>query len=244
VIRPLRADPVLVVATAGTTAHGAIDDIAGIAQVGSDHGAHVHVDAAWAGTALLHPDHRRLFAGIEQADSVTLDPHKWLNVPMGTGLYLARDWSPLAAAFAVDTGYMPSASSEHRDAYIHSAQWSRRFIGAKLFTALATLGLPAYRVMIDRMMTLGAHLRRRLSDERWTILSDSPLPLVCFVPADGDDEAVTRIARSVVDSGVAWISTVRLRGRLVLRACVTSHETNEDDIEKLVAALAIAREPG
>jgi len=108
-------DPVLVVATAGSTAHGAIDDMAGMAAVAREYGTHLHVDAAWAGGALLSPDHRALFEGIERADSVTIDPHKWLAVPMGAGMYLSREWTALETAFAVSTGYMPSASREERD---------------------------------------------------------------------------------------------------------------------------------
>ncbi|MGH8240267.1 MAG: pyridoxal phosphate-dependent decarboxylase family protein [Steroidobacteraceae bacterium] len=233
--------PVLVVATAGTTAHGAIDDLSGIARVGRDHGAHIHVDAAWAGGALLHAGYRHLFAGIDNADSVTIDPHKWLAVPMGAGLFLARDWTPLAQAFAVSTGYMPSASSERHDAYIHSVQWSRRFIGARLFAALATLGLDGYRALIDRSFGFGTQLRARLHAEHWQVVNRTDLPLVCFAPADADDERVRAIEQAVVTSGVAWISTVRLRGRLVLRACITSYETQTSDLDALVEVLARAR---
>jgi glutamate/tyrosine decarboxylase-like PLP-dependent enzyme len=234
-------DPVLVVATAGTTAHGAIDDLAGIVAVGRTHKAHVHVDAAWAGGAMIDPAKRALFAGIELADSVTIDPHKWLAVPMGAGLYLARDWAPLARAFGATTGYMPSASHARRDPYIHSLQWSRRFIGGKLFAALATLGLDGYREMIGRQFALGERLRRALGDDGWTILNDTPLPLVCFAPPDTGDKIVRAIEAAVVASGQAWLSSVRLRNRLALRACITGFETNEDDVAALVSQLAQAR---
>ncbi len=176
------ADPVLVVATAGTTAHGSIDDLSGIAAAGHEHGAHVHVDAAWAGGALLNGPTRHLFNGIDAADSVTVDPHKWLAVPMGAGLFLSRSWQGLERTFDVANGYMPSASTEHRDAYIHSVQWSRRFIGAKLFASLATLGLPGYQHMIARQFELGARLRTRLAEEQWQIDNQAQLPLVCFSP--------------------------------------------------------------
>ncbi len=234
-------EPVLVVATAGTTGHGSIDDIAGIVEVGRKHHAWTHVDAAWAGAALLHPKRRHWLAGIGQADSVTIDPHKWLSVPMGAGLFLARDWAPLAAAFAVSTSYMPSRSHERRDAYIHSVQWSRRFIGGKLFTALATLGLPGYRALIDRAVCLADRLRAGLAANRWKLMNDTPLPLVCFVPDEGDDDTVRAIEARVVASGQAWISTVRLGERLVLRACITSYESGEADVDALLDALHEAR---
>ncbi|HSZ49977.1 MAG TPA: aminotransferase class V-fold PLP-dependent enzyme [Caulobacteraceae bacterium] len=233
--------PVLLVATAGTTAHGAIDDIEGIVAVGRSVGAHVHVDAAWAGGALVSPARRSLFDGIERADSVTIDPHKWLATPMGAGLHLARDWKPLERAFAVSTGYMPSASSERRDAYIHSVQWSRRFIGGKLFLTLAAEGLDGCRDRVERAFALGDELRSRLRDFGWRILNRTPLPLICFAPEDASDECVSAIESEVVASGAAWISSVRLEGRRVLRACITSFETTEDDVEALVLALERAR---
>jgi aromatic-L-amino-acid/L-tryptophan decarboxylase len=236
-------DPFLIVATAGTTAHGAIDDIGGLAALARAQGAHLHVDAAWAGAALLLPECRDLFAGIDAADSVTIDPHKWLAVPMGAGLYLARDWAPLEAAFAVSTGYMPSASVERRDPYIHSLQWSRRFIGLKLFMALAEAGLDGTRARLRHQVAMGALLRDGLRADGWRVLNDTMLPLVCFAPPDAaeGDAGVRRIEQEVVGSGDAWISSVRLRGSLALRACVTSYETSEADIEALLRCLRQAR---
>jgi aromatic-L-amino-acid decarboxylase len=230
-------DPLLLVATAGTTAHGAIDDIAGIAQLAREKGAHMHVDAAWAGGLLLDPARRSLFPGIEQADSVTIDPHKMLAVPMGAGLYLCRDWTALGRAFAVATGYMPSASSERHDPYIHSVQWSRRFIGGKVFVALASLGLPGYQRLFERQFALGDRLRSKLLESGWQICNDTPLPVVCFAPAEGSDAQVPAIAADVVASGEAWLSVTQLRNRPVLRACITSFETSEADIDHLVDLL-------
>jgi glutamate/tyrosine decarboxylase-like PLP-dependent enzyme len=238
-------DPVLVVATAGTTSHGAIDDISGLTRVARHYGAHMHVDAAWAGSALLAEETRIWFEGIDAVDSVTLDPHKWLAVPMGAGMYLAREWAPLETAFAVRTSYMPSASTAHRDAYIHSVQWSRRFIGLKLFMALATLGRHGYADMIRRQIDLGRQLRDGLLTSGWHVVNDTPLPLICFVP-DVDpsllDETVRFIEKAVLGSGKAWLSSVTLDGHLALRACITSYETNADDVLSLLDLLADARE--
>lgn len=236
-------DPLLVVATAGTTAHGAIDDLPGIAAVARDGGAHFHVDAAWAGGALLD-EGRDLLCGIDAADSVTIDPHKWLCVPMGAGMYLSRGWAPLETAFAVSTGYMPSASREQRDPYIHSLQWSRRFIGLKLFMALANLGIDGYARMIRRQLALGRYLREGLQARAWRVLNDTTLPLACFAPdvaAARQDVVVRRIVDAVVASGEAWISAVELRGHLVIRACITSFETMQADVDALLDLLGDAR---
>jgi glutamate/tyrosine decarboxylase-like PLP-dependent enzyme len=144
----------------------------------------------------------------------------------------------------VRTGYMPSASLQRRDAYIHSLQWSRRFIGLKLFMALAHLGVDGYAQMIRRQLRLGYELRHGLQTSGWRVLNDSPLPLVCFAPAIGGEEqneAVVCIAAGIVESGVAWLSTVDLVGQLVLRACITSHETTREDVEVLLDVLDRAR---
>lgn len=237
-----KGQPLMVVATAGATAHGAIDDLYGVARAGRKVGAYVHVDAAWAGGALLAPDRRGLLAGLDAADSVTIDPHKWLGVPMGAGLFLTRDAALLRAPFAVSTGYMPPTSEDRPDPYLNSLQWSRRFIGAKLFMALAVLGRAGYAAMIERQFALGERLRDALADSGWQILNATPLPLVCFAPADGGEDEVRRIERAVVASGEAWLSTVRLRSRLCLRACVTSFETREADIDRLIELLDEARQ--
>ena len=232
-------DPFLIVATAGTTAHGAIDGISDLSDVAQAYEAYLHVDAAWAGAALLLPEFRHHFHGIQKADSVTIDPHKWLCVPMGAGMYLAAGWKELEAAFSVSTSYMPSASIERRDAYLHSMQWSRRFIGLKLFMALATSGLAGAQQRIRRQIEMGSQLRKELSSNGWHVLNDTPLPLVCFVPVrDGyTEDSIRAIERFVVASGRAWISSVRLRGRLVLRACVTSYESTSADVDMLLGCL-------
>lgn len=229
-------DPFLIAATAGTTAHGAIDAIADLSEIAQAYEAYLHVDAAWAGAALLLPEFRNLFRGIHKADSVTIDPHKWLCVPMGAGMFLAPGWKDLETAFSVSTSYMPSASIERRDAYVHSMQWSRRFIGLKVFMALTTSGLASVCRRIRHQIEIGAQLRRALAADGWQVLNDTPLPLVCFVPAgDGNaDDSIRAIERSVVASGRAWISSVRLRGHLV---CVTSHESTGADVDVLLHCL-------
>lgn len=235
------ADPLLLVATAGTTGHGSIDDLAGFGRVAADLGVHLHVDAAWAGGALLSPLGRSLMQGIECADTVTIDPHKWLAVPMGAGLFLTREWHGFTEAFGVSTSYMPTTVAERRDAYVHSMQWSRRFIGGKLFMALATMGLRGYESMIARQFAMGDRLRSGLAEAGWTVENDTALPLVCFSLEGIDDDGIRLVEKAVVGSGRAWLSNVRLRGRLVLRACVTSFETEEADVDLLILLLGDAK---
>jgi glutamate/tyrosine decarboxylase-like PLP-dependent enzyme len=230
--------PFLVVATAGSTAAGVIDPLPWIAEFCRELGLDLHVDAAWAGAVSLSPALRPLLDGIERADSVTVDAHKWLSAPMAAGVILTPHRHDLARTFRVTADYMPSA--EDSDPYLSSAQWSRRFIGLKVFMSLAAAGRAGYAAQIEHDCRLGEHLRARLRRDGWRIVNETPLPIVCFVPGDGSSDRLDRIARHVEASGSAWISVSRLGGRRALRACITSHRSTEADVDALCDALAAA----
>jgi glutamate/tyrosine decarboxylase-like PLP-dependent enzyme len=161
---------------------------------------------------------------------------------MGAGVFLTPHGEDLTRAFRVETNYMPSA--ETADPYLMSAQWSRRFIGLKVFVALAAIGRDGYARQIERDCQLGDHLRAGLRDDGWQIVNTTPLPVVCFVPdtdeQDASPEQLTAIAQQVERSGIAWISVARLAGRPVLRACITSYRTTEADVDILCDALNAA----
>ena len=231
--------PFLVVATAGSTAAGVIDPLPEMAELCQHAGLDLHVDAAWAGAVSLAPRLRPLLDGIEHADSVTIDAHKWLSAPMGAGMFLTRHGQDLTRAFRVETNYMPSA--ENADPYLMSAQWSRRFIGLKVFMALAAVGQDGYAAQIEHDCRLGDRLRSRLRDDGWQIVNSTPLPIVCFTPQTCEQgasmERLTRIARQVETSGAAWISVAKLARRPALRACITSYRTTQSDIDALGDAL-------
>ncbi len=234
--------PFLVVATAGSTAAGVIDPLPEVAHLCRELDVDLHVDAAWAGAIGLSPRLRPLLAGIEQADSVTVDAHKWLSAPMGAGVFLTRHAKDLTSTFRVTADYMPSA--EASDPYLASTQWSRRLIGLKVFMPLAAAGRAGYAAQIEHDCRLGDRLRERLRDEGWRIVNETPLPVVCFVPDDGEGGAIDRlvsIAGHVEASGGAWISVAQLGGRSALRACITSHRSTEADLDTLCELLAAAR---
>ena len=240
-----RADgdlPFLVVATAGTTAAGAVDPLPRLADLCRDLGVRLHVDAAYGGAAALSDRLRPALAGIGRADSITVDAHKWLSVPMGAGALLCTDAEGLAETFRVTTSYMPSRVPDTVDPYTSGQQWSRRFIGLKLFLSLAVAGRAGYAEQFERDADLADGLRERLTATGWEIVNATPLPIVCFAdPADTTAEHHEELARRVVDSGRAWISTANLAGRPALRACVISHRTTPADIEHLVQAVNDAR---
>jgi aromatic-L-amino-acid decarboxylase len=133
--------PFLVVGTGGTTAAGVIDPLPEIGHFCREEGLWFHADAAWGGSAILSPKLKRYLAGIEMADSITCDAHKWLSVSMGCGMFFCRHPDTVAEAFRADVSYMPGKPvGPAFDPYTTSAQWSRRFIGLKLFLALAHHG--------------------------------------------------------------------------------------------------------
>lgn len=250
-IRRDRADglsPFMVVATIGSTNAGVIDPVPAIADVARDESLWLHADAAWGGAAVLASELRACLAGIERADSITFDAHKWLSVPMAAGVYLTCHSDVLKGTFAFSADYMPTRPSDLDvvDPFQQSMQCSRRFIGLKVFLSLRTAGWDGYEKAIRHQTKMGDLLRSGLRASGWSIINDTPLPLVCFVDdtiSQGSSETYLKsIADVIVASGRAWISSTRIGGsKPVLRACITNHRTERDDIEALVHDLDWAR---
>ncbi len=239
--------PFMLVATVGTTGGGAIDAVEELADVARRFRLWFHVDAAWGGSAALIPRLRHLLKGVERADSLTWDAHKWLNVPLGAGMFFTHHPIALARAFGVDTGYIPPTEKGGVDWYKNSMQWSRRFIGLKVLFVLAEHGQDGIAALLDGQAHVGDSLRERLRARGWTIENDTPLPLVCFShPQLGRDRASTGafIAR-ILARGRVWISDVWLPEReWVLRACITSFRANESDLDVLLEELEVVRTGG
>ena len=230
--------PFMVIGSAGTTAAGVIDPLAEIGSFCNAAKIWFHADAAWGGAAVASPSLRRHLAGIELADSVTCDAHKWLSVPMGAGMFFCRHRDSVAQAFRSDVTYMPGKTAAQIgdaavtfDPLTHSAQWSRRFIGLKLFMSLAERGEAGYAAMIDNQARMGDLLRELLSSTGWRIVNSTPLPVVCFTR---DDLAPTALLAAMREQQIAWMSEAHLGGIPVIRACITSFRTTENDIEQVV----------
>jgi len=237
--------PFLLVATAGTTSAGGIDPIAEMAQLAARAGAWLHVDAAWGGLAAFVPELRGELEGIDRADSITVDPHKVLSVPLGVGMLLTRQRAALAAPFRDRAGYMPRDAS--RDPYARSKAWSRGFLGAPVFAVLATAGWDGLCASLRAQLALGDQLRAALSADGWIVANETRLPVVCFY--DGTREGgrsgrhLEAIARDVIASEGGWLSVTRLPdGARALRASVVTHRTEARDVDRLVLALGAARE--
>ncbi len=249
-IRRDRADgkaPFFVVATMGTTNAGVLDPVDRIADVATAESLWVHADAAWGGAAALVPELRPCLGAIERADSITFDAHKWLSVPMGAGMFFTRHPDILDTTFGVDTQYMP-LTGEHVIIEPHrtTMQWSRRFIGLKVFLSLLVAGWEGYERALRNQNDMGNVLREKLIANDWRIVNDTPLPTVCWDDArDGADnslEGLIKIARLINDAGRAWISTTRIGGvRPVLRATITNYRTQAADLDALLRDLEWAR---
>lgn len=230
--------PFMVVGNCGTTAAGAIDPLLEIGRFCKEDGLWFHVDAAWGGAAILSPALRPHLGGIEGADSITCDAHKWLSVPMGCGMFFCRHPESVAQAFRAEITYMPSRPATSSDdaagtfnPLTNSAQWSRRFIGLKLFMALAERGEGGYMEMIDHQTRMGQVLRESLRATGWRIVNSTPLPLVCFTR----DGLVPRdLLAALRERQIAWMSEAQLGGIPVVRACITSFRTTEKEIEWVV----------
>jgi glutamate/tyrosine decarboxylase-like PLP-dependent enzyme len=224
--------PFMIAGTAGTTAAGIIDPLPDLARFCQSEKLWFHVDAAWGGAAIISPILRSHLTGIEAADSITCDAHKWFSVPMGAGMFFCRHPESVAASFHAETSYMPAKTQGPvADPYATSAQWSRRFIGLKLFVALAERGESGYVEMIEHQARMGDVLREYLERAGWRIVNTTPLPVVCFT-RDGLDTA--RFVAALHERQIAWMSEVRLAGTPALRACITSYRTTEAEIEWVV----------
>jgi glutamate/tyrosine decarboxylase-like PLP-dependent enzyme len=233
-----RADgcvPVMIVSTAGTTNAGMIDPLSACAELARKHELWHHVDAAWGGALIASDTLRPVLAGIERADSITIDAHKWFATTMACGMFITQHPQVLSSTFQVSTSFMPSNLTT-LDPYVTTVQWSRRFSGLRLFLSLAASGWSGYATHVERAVELAALLKAQLMAEGWSIVNDSPLAVVCFRPAQGSGQ-VKSIVNRVLATGRAWVAAAMFEGDGVIRACVTHGETAPEDVFALVQVL-------
>jgi glutamate/tyrosine decarboxylase-like PLP-dependent enzyme len=227
--------PVLIAATAGTTGAGMIDPLADCAHIAREQGLWYHVDAAWGGAALVSTRLRGLLAGIETADSITVDAHKWFATTMGCGMFITRHPRTLSEAFRVTAEFMPSSDAE-RDPYLNSLQWSRRFLGLRLFLSLAAAGWDGYAAHVERAVAVIAEAKARLLERGWSVANDSQLAVLCVLPPEGYPPVREIVAR-VLAGARAWCAVASHEGRDVVRICATHGESGEGEVAALIEAL-------
>ena len=243
--------PFLVVATAGSVDTGAFDPLVALADLCVAERLWLHVDGAFGALAAASPAHAHLTAGIERADSLAFDAHKWLHAPYAVGCVLFRDENAHRAAFASNPTYLARAD---RGAAA-GAPWftdyglelSREFRALKVWFTLRHFGIERLGASIARTCalatTLGEHIERAADLE---LLAPVTLNVVCFryLRPDLDDAGLDTlneaIAITVQESGLAVTSTTRIGGRLALRACIVNHRTDELDLDMLLMAVRTA----
>jgi glutamate/tyrosine decarboxylase-like PLP-dependent enzyme len=230
--------PVMISATAGTTGAGMIDPLSRCAQVAREQGVWYHIDAAWGGAALSSGRLRGLLAGIELADSLTIDAHKWFATTMGCGMFITCHPLVLSEAFRVAADFMPSYASA-LDPYLNTVQWSRRFMGLRLFLALGAAGWDGFGAHVERAVQVVGCIQERLLARGWSVRNDSQLAVLCVVPPP-ESPAIREIARRVLASGRAWVAVAQFQGSEVIRICATHGETTLRDVDELVSALEAA----
>jgi glutamate/tyrosine decarboxylase-like PLP-dependent enzyme len=253
-----RADgvrPIAVCATAGTTTTGAIDPLPEIAGLAAEHGLWLHVDAAYGGAAILSDELRGLLDGIEHADSLAVDPHKWLYTSQSAGCVLVRDFGALARSFHSDASYiwLDEAARHGVDYAMHGPQFSRGFAALKVWVSLLAHGRRAYTARISHDAALARYLGAR-AEERpdFELATPVGLSICCFryvppdLPAGPDREPYLstlneRLMTAAQLDGRTFFSNAVLDGRYVLRACIVNFRTEADDLD---ATLEVAAEIG
>lgn len=237
--------PAIVVANGGATSTGAVDPLPELADLCREEELWLHVDAAYGGFAVLTDRGRRLLDGIGRADSVTLDPHKWLYQPFEAGCLLVRDGRRLVDAFHILPDYLQDTelarASVPDNAEVNFAdrgpQLTRSWRALKVWLTVRYWGVDRLRAVIDHTMDLAerAEARIRASDSL-TLLTPAALGVVCFRGPNGEADDARRVQR-LSDSGVGMISSTRIRGEYALRLCILSHRSRWEDVEAVVAAL-------
>jgi aromatic-L-amino-acid decarboxylase len=241
-------EPLAIVGTAGTTSSGAVDSLPAIAAIARQQNLWFHVDGAFGAAVVFSNQHRDLVRGIELADSITLDPHKWLAMPFAAGVLLTRHPELLEPTFGLDTSYLPrAANSELPDNFRISTQWSRRMNSLKLWLTLRVHGRQAYEDLIASQLRLAAYMESRILEtgvfdlatpRRLTILNFRVrAPHGVSLPEEDLARLHHAIAAEITQDGQQWISTTRVRGRSVLRMMVISYLTEERHIDALATRL-------
>ena len=232
--------PICVVANAGDVNTGVVDPIDRIADVCREQRVWLHADAAYGGFAVLAPSARELFAGLDRVDSMSLDPHKWLFMPVDVGCVLVRDVSALRRAFAYSADYVDVVASPEMSEYAfwdYGPELTRRFRALKIWMALKTYGVRAFAGAIERNVQLARRLAALVDEsDDFERLGPVPLSIVCFRYTRGDDlNARNRqLMLDVQLGGRAYLSNAMIGDAFALRACIVNHRTTEADLSALL----------
>jgi aromatic-L-amino-acid decarboxylase len=235
--------PFLIVGTAGSVDTGAIDDLEGLSDLASAEGLWFHVDGAFGALAILAPDLAPRLKGIERADSIAFDFHKWAQVPYDAGFVLVRDGRQHLETFAAPEAYLRRESR----ATAAGSPWpcdfgpdlSRGFRALKTWFTLKVHGTAQLGAVISRTCMLAQYLKHRVEQTpQLELAAPVELNIVCFRYRSDDSDAVnSRIVTDIQESGVAVPSTTIIDGRLAIRAAIVNHRTQRCDVDALITAI-------
>jgi aromatic-L-amino-acid decarboxylase len=230
--------PVCVVATAGDVNTGAIDPIAAIADVCARHRLWLHIDGSYGALAAQSKHVGGAMAAISRADSMSLDPHKWLFAPTDVGCLLVRDAAALPRAFATGAGYIDVIADRDMSEFAywdHSPELSRRFRALKIWFVLKVHGAGAIQDAIDNNIVVAQRLAAAVKQSAdFELMAPAPLSIVCFRYRHGDDAFNKRLMVEVQRDGDSYLSNATINGRFSLRACIVNYRTQVADVERLL----------
>ena len=235
--------PFLVIANMGTTNTGAVDPLPDLLEIGRRHDLWIHADAAYGGFFRLAREGDSLMPGLERCDSITLDPHKGLFLPYGTGCLLLRNPEALSQALRTEASYLQDVSEGKGIPNFHeiSPELSRDFRGLRIWLPLQLHGLAAFREQIQEKLDLARWAYRELKDDPLFEMLDEPqLSIVAFTARGEIPEANARgaeILRRVNERRKVFLSSTNLKGRYVLRICVLSFRSHADRVRDAVQGL-------
>jgi glutamate/tyrosine decarboxylase-like PLP-dependent enzyme len=243
--------PFCVVANAGTTNTGAVDPLEDLASLARAENLWLHVDGAYGAAAVLSERGRSLLRGLGEADSIALDPHKWLFQPFEIGCVLVRERRHLAATYAVrpedQATYLEDVGriAEEEFAFFeHGIQLTRYFRALKLWMSLQVFGYDAFRKAIERGIALGEAAEAAIrSDARWEVVTPAQLAVVTFAPAPGrwqgaGDTMVQGAVAGLMADGYAAVTSTQVRGRTVLRLCLIHPDAQLEEVRETLERLA------
>ena len=240
--------PLAVVATVGTTSTTSVDPIAAIAEVTRGHNVWLHVDAAYAGAAAIIPEFRWMLEGVELADSLVLNPHKWMFVPMDLSVLFLKDESIVRRAFSLVPEYLTTPEAGVVNYMDYGLQLGRRFRALKLWFVLRHFGARGIRELLRGHIALASEFAAWVRAEPgWAVMAPHPLSVVCFRYAPpGVDEAQrdalnAEILRAVNATGEVFLSHTKVDGHYALRLAIGNLRTQRADVEhawKLLGAAA------
>lgn len=233
--------PVCAVATAGDVNTGAIDPIAAIADACAQRRVWLHVDGSYGALAAKSALIDGAMAGLDRADSVSLDPHKWLYAPLDAGCLLVRDASALRLAFSEGADYIDVVADREMSEFAywdHSPELSRRFRALKIWFMLKIHGARAIQGAIDSNIAVARHLAKLVAASAdFELLAPVPLSIVCFRYKGGDDGFNRTLMVEVQRDGDSYLSNAVIDGRFALRACIVNYRTTIEDADRLLHAI-------